>query len=61
MAVTTDVVSDMRVRKVCEFLSSNNSEVVVVGRKMPDTFELQLPFKVKLINMLFHRNAFFLC
>ena len=59
MAVTTDVVSDMRVRKVCDFLLSKNTHVEVVGGRMPNTFETSLPFKIKLFNLLFKRGVLF--
>jgi glycosyltransferase involved in cell wall biosynthesis len=59
MAVTTDVLSDMRVRKVCDFLLTKNARLEVVGRRMFNTFDTQLPFKVKLFNLLFKRGVLF--
>lgn len=59
MAVTTDVVSDMRVRKVCSYLESNIGNVEVVGRRTPSTFDVNLPFVITLFNLLFDRGPLF--
>ena len=59
MAVTTDVVSDMRVQKVCHFLNSVSCNVLVIGRKLPSSFIKELPFKVKLLNLPFSKGILF--
>jgi Glycosyltransferase len=59
VAVTTDVVSDMRVRKVCSFLDSEIGRVEVIGRKTPSTFNANLPFAVTLFSLLFNRGPLF--
>jgi glycosyltransferase involved in cell wall biosynthesis len=59
MAVTTDVVSDMRVRKACEFLVAKNAFVEVVGRRTLSTFDAKLPFSFTLLNLLFKRGVLF--
>jgi glycosyltransferase involved in cell wall biosynthesis len=56
IAVTTDVVSDMRVQKVCHFLNSKACKIVVIGRKLPSTFPKKLPYKVKLMNLPFSKG-----
>lgn len=59
MAVTTDVYTDMRVRKVADFFTAKLADVIVVGRKMPDTFILGLPFRILLMRLVFKRSALF--
>lgn len=59
VAVTTDVVSDMRVRKVCSFLLSKNSNVYAVGRLTDQTPKDKPTFEVKLFKMLFSKGALF--
>lgn len=59
MAVTTDVVSDMRVRKVADFLQNKNLSVEIIGRKTHQTFSAIFDFKVTLLHLLFNRGPFF--
>ena len=59
MAVTTDVVSDMRVQKVCHYLNSVSCDVLVIGRILPSTFKKELPFKVKLLKLPFSKGILF--
>lgn len=59
VAVTSDVVSDMRVRKISHFLSSEIGDVTVVGRKVSSTFSTKLSFSVILLNLIFNRGALF--
>ena len=59
IAVTTDIVSDMRVQKVCSFLLEKGLELNVIGRVMPSTFKANLPFKYKLFKLIFKRGALF--
>ena len=59
IAVTTDVVSDMRVQKVCHYLNSVSCDVLVIGRILPSTFKKELPFKVKLLKLPFSKGILF--
>lgn len=59
VAVTSDVVSDMRVRKVSHFLESEVGDVTVVGRRVSSTFNTKLPFSIILLNLIFNHGALF--
>ena len=59
VAVTTDVVSDMRVQKVCNFLNSLSCNVVVIGRRLPSTFIKKFPFEIKLLDLPFSKGTLF--
>lgn len=59
VAVTTDVVSDMRVRKTCDFLLLKGAKITVVGRRMSSSFNFDLPFGYKLFNLFFNKGVFF--
>lgn len=59
LAVTTDVVSDIRVQKICDFLKSKSCNILVIGRKLPSTFHKELPYDVKLLNIPFSKGVLF--
>lgn len=60
MVVTTDVVSDMRVQKVADYLLNKGVELEVYGRKQNDSFELENPkFILSQLNLLFNSGFLF--
>jgi len=59
VAVTTDVVSDMRVQKICNFLKSQSCNITVIGRNLPTTFLKELPYEVKLLKIPFYKGVLF--
>ncbi|MDP4270341.1 MAG: glycosyltransferase [Bacteroidota bacterium] len=59
VAVTTDVVSDMRVRKVCSYLEAEIGHVKAIGRITPSTFNTHLTFSITLFRLLFNRGPLF--
>jgi len=60
VSVTNDLFTDNRVRKVCEFLTSHNFEVTLVGRKLKNSADLpKLTYKTKRFKLLFTKGALF--
>jgi len=59
VALTNDVSTDQRVHKVCEYLISKNFDVLVYGRVLPNTFEVDRPYQIKRVKHWFHNNFLF--
>lgn len=59
VSVTNDLSTDQRVDKVCNTLSENNFNVLLVGRKLPNSFKLDRKYNTKRINLLFNTGFLF--
>lgn len=60
VAVTNDISTDQRVRKVCEFLVENSFEVTLIGRKLPNSVPLpKLNYKTRRFNLIFKKGPLF--
>ncbi len=60
VSVINDLVTDTRVNKTCNLLCEAGYEVVLIGRKLPDSLELPgWPFRAVRINLLFKSGPFF--
>lgn len=60
VSVTNDIYTDQRVRKVCEFLVSENYAVTLVGRKLKNSKPLpDTPYKTVRFPLWFTRGALF--
>ncbi len=46
VAVTNDVSTDQRIHKICSYLVSKKFKILVYGRILPDTFEVNRPYKI---------------
>lgn len=59
-SVTTDLVTDQRVQKVCNSLQNNGYEVLLVGRKLKDSPPLRtMPFQQKRFKLPFQKGPLF--
>jgi glycosyltransferase involved in cell wall biosynthesis len=59
-SVTTDLVTDQRVQKVCNTLQKNGYEVLLIGRKLKDSPPLRtMPFQQKRFKLPFQKGPFF--
>ena len=59
-SVTNDLYTDNRVRRVCEFLVSNNFDVTLVGRRLATSSILPATaYKTKRFRLLFTKGALF--
>ncbi len=57
VSVISDIVTDARVLKVCNYLHNKNNEVVLIGRKLKNSLPLpEYPFKVIRINTIFKKG-----
>ncbi len=59
VAVTNDVSSDQRVHKVSKYLTSKGHEVVVFGRVLPTTFEVDRPYSIVRKKLCFNNDFLF--
>jgi glycosyltransferase involved in cell wall biosynthesis len=60
VSVTSDLVSDNRVHKVCTTLHNLGFEILLVGRKLPVSLPLQVrEYKTKRLGLLFKKGPLF--
>lgn len=60
VSVTSDLVSDNRVHKVCNTLQKMGFEVLLIGRKLPKSLPVEnRVYAVKRIGLLFHKGPQF--
>ena len=60
VSVTSDLVSDNRVHKVCTTLHNMGFEVLLVGRKLPESLPLQVrDYEAKRLSLLFKKGPMF--
>lgn len=52
VSVSNDLATDQRVEKVCNTLHNNGFEILLIGRKLPDSFPLKRPYKTKRISLI---------
>lgn len=59
VSVTNDLTTDQRVAKVCNSLTNNNFEVVLVGRNLPKSKPIHRNYTTKRFNLLFNKGFLF--
>jgi glycosyltransferase involved in cell wall biosynthesis len=59
LSVTNDLETDQRVHKVATFFHNHNFDVLVVGRKLPNSKPLCRAYATKRMNLLFNKGFFF--
>ena len=59
VCVTNDLSTDNRVHRTCTVLRELGYEVLLVGRELPDSLPLQLPFATKRMRLFFRKGPLF--
>lgn len=59
VSVTNDLVIDQRVHKVCMYLTENNFDVSLIGRKLSTSLPVSRIYKTKRISLLFNKGSLF--
>jgi len=59
VSVTNDLSTDQRVQKVCNTLKNNNFEIYLIGRQLPSSLNLNLPYKTFRFKLLFNKGFLF--
>ena len=59
ISVTNDLTTDQRVDKVCNSLINIGFDVLLIGRKLPNSLPLQLNYKTHRIKLFFNKGFLF--
>jgi glycosyltransferase involved in cell wall biosynthesis len=59
VSVTNDLATDQRVRKVCDTLNSEGFEIVLIGRKLRHSLDLDRPYKIYRMQLFFTKGFAF--
>jgi glycosyltransferase involved in cell wall biosynthesis len=59
ISVSNDVITDQRVLKISHTLKKNGFEILIIGRKLPQTLNPKFPFKTHRFNLLFNKGFLF--
>jgi glycosyltransferase involved in cell wall biosynthesis len=59
VSVTNDLVTDQRVKKVCESLQELEYDITLIGRKLPDSLPIKRDYKTIRIKLLFNKKFLF--
>lgn len=59
VSVTNDLTTDQRVDKVCSFLLEHDFDILLIGRKLPDSLPIQRNYKTKRFSLLFNKGPLF--
>lgn len=59
VSVTNDLVTDQRVSKVCSTLSELDFEILLIGRKLKNSFPFDSPYQSKRIKLVFNKGFLF--
>jgi len=59
VSVSNDLATDQRVKKVCNSLRALNLEILLVGRLLADSMELNRPYQCKRMKLYFNKGALF--
>lgn len=59
VSVTNDLATDNRVHRTCTVLQALGYELLLVGRKLPDSLPLDRPYKTRRMRLLFNKGPLF--
>lgn len=59
ISVTNDLVTDQRVKKICDSLLELNFEIVLIGRKLTNSLPIKRSYKTIRMNLLFKKGFLF--
>ena len=59
VSVTNDLSTDQRVKKVCESITKLNTEILLIGRILPESKKLELPYTCIRMKLLFNHGPLF--
>ena len=59
ISVTNDLVTDQRVKKVCETLKDINFDILLIGRKLPNSLPIERNYKTIRMSLFFKKGFLF--
>lgn len=59
ISVTNDLATDQRVHKVCETLQEFGFDIILIGRKLPNSLPLNRNYKTVRMNLIFNKGFLF--
>lgn len=59
IVVTSDLTTDQRVLKIADTFHRHNREVLLIGRELPDSRDLQLPYAYRRMRLIFRTGFMF--
>ncbi|MEN8124248.1 MAG: glycosyltransferase [Bacteroidota bacterium] len=59
VSVTNDLVTDQRVKKVCDSLQDLDFNIILIGRKLPDSLTIKRNYKTIRMSLLFNKGFLF--
>ena len=59
VSVSNDLFTDQRVKKICQTLHKSNYEVLLIGRKLKHSKNVERAYKVKRLRLFFNKGMLF--
>ena len=59
ISVTNDLATDQRVHKVCETLQEFGFDILLIGRKLPNSLPVNRNYKTTRMNLIFNKGFLF--
>ena len=59
VTVTNDLVTDQRVARTCDVLSSMNADILLVGRKLKNSLPIKRDYPTRRLKLLFNKEFAF--
>jgi glycosyltransferase involved in cell wall biosynthesis len=59
VSVSNDLVTDQRVKKVCQTLHDEGFEILLLGRILPESLPIERPYKIHRMRLIFRKKVWF--
>ena len=59
VSVSNDLFTDQRVKKVCQTLHESNYEILLIGRKLKNSKNVERPYRIRRLRLFFNKGILF--